>query len=159
MRVIEAELDMIPFKVFEAEHGLNGRVQQFFTSKVHEYAGPYTPMQTGTFMGNVTEGEDYILYKSPFSSYLWEGKKMVDPKYKVGAFPIRDGKISFTPETGKIQGFVSRKGVLKELTDIDLNYTGAPMRGPFWINRMWADKSDEIIETVQKFIESCGKNE
>lgn len=147
MRVIEAELEMVPFKVFEANHGFNGRAQQFFTSKVHEYAGPYTPMQTGMFMKNVKEGENYILYKSPFANYLWNGKKFVDPKYKIGAF--------FKPS----YGFWSRPDILKEATDIDLNYTGAPMRGPFWINRMWADKSDEIIETVQKFIESCGKNE
>lgn len=144
MREIEAELDMVPFKTFKTQHGFDGPVQRFFTEKVYQFSSPYTPKLTGEFETNVTIGEDYILYNSPFSLYLWQGKKMVDPKYKVGAF------------YNEKYGFWSRPGVIKEQTDEPLNYTGTPMRGAFWTNRMWADRDDEIIEMTQKFSDTYG---
>lgn len=145
MREIEAELDMVPLKNIKSEMGFNGKVQQYFTEQVYKYSEPYTPKDTGIFLSNVTLGEDYILYNSPYANYLWNGKKFVDPDYKIGAF--------YSPT----YGFWSRPGVLKEATDIDLNYKGAPMRGPFWTNRMWADKGDEIMNNLQKFIDVGGK--
>ncbi len=146
MRKIEAELEMIPLKLFKAKRGFNGKVQQYFTEQVYKFSEPYTPRDTGTFLSNVTLGEDYILYNSPFSNYLWNGKKFVDPEYKIGAF------------YSSTYGFWSRPGILKEETDINLNYKGAPMRGPYWTNRMWVDKDKEILTNVQKFIDSGGKN-
>ena len=141
MRILEAELLMKPFQVFEKEKGLqdNGPVQSYFTEQIYKYSEPYTPRLNGIFGANVDINPDNIYYKSPFASYLWNGKKFVDPLYQIGAF--------YSPT----YGFWSRPGVLKEETDIDLNYNEAPMRGPFWINRMWAEKDQEIIKNTQLF--------
>ena len=152
MKEIEAKIEMLPFKVFQSEYGFNGKVQHFFTDRVYEYSKPYTPSSQddsdgGNFISNVDRGEDYIHYLSPQALYLWNGKKMVDPKYQIGAF--------YNPN----YGFWSRPGILKELTDIDLKYTGEPMRGPFWINRMWADEDKEITYMTQKYIDTGGKYE
>lgn len=141
MREIEAKLDMLPLKIVESQLGLDGKAQQYFTNQVYKYSEPYTPRVSGNFYANVKLGKDYILYNSPFANYLWNGKKFVDPVYQKGAF------------YSDSYGFWSRKGVQKIQTDEDLNYNGGPMRGPFWINRMWADKGDEIIKTVEKFME------
>lgn len=150
MRIIEAELNMKSYERFALSHGLNdnGLVQKKFTELVYEYSEPYTPKFTGVFMTNVYIDTDNIHYISPFANYLWRGKKFVDPEYKKGAF--------FSNQFG----FWSRPGILKEETDIDLEYSEAPMRGPYWINRMWPDKGEEIISITQKYMEKIGgKNE
>lgn len=146
MREIEAELEMVPLKIFKAEKGFDGKVQRYFTEQVYVFSEPYTPKNEGNLLANVAREEEYILYNSPYATYLWYGKKMVDPDYKIGAF--------YNPE----YGFWSRPNVLKEVTDIDLNYKGAPIRGPFWINRMWADKDKEILRKTQQYIDTGGKN-
>lgn len=142
MRLIEAELYMKSYEEFVLNRGLqdNGPTQAYFTEQVHKYSEPYTPRLTGVFMVNVYLGPDYIHYKSPFANYLWRGKKFVDPKYQKGAF------------FNESFGFWSRPGILKEETNIDLEYTDSQLRGPRWINRMWVDKSDEIIQNTQKFM-------
>jgi len=40
----------------------------------------------------------------------------------------------------------------KEVTDKDISYQGAPMRGAYWDKRCWADRGQEILQSVQKFI-------
>lgn len=148
MRAIEAELYMKSYEEFALSRGLqnNGPTQAYFTKQVHKYAEPYTPRLRGVFMANVDVNTDNIHYKSPFSNYLWRGKKFVDPKYHIGAF------------FNESYGFWSRPGVLKEETDIDLEYTDSPLRGPQWINRMWPDKGDEIINNTQNFMNRGANN-
>lgn len=38
----------------------------------------------------------------------------------------------------------------KELTDIDLKFHGAPMRGAFWFERMKQDKKEQILRGAAK---------
>lgn len=38
----------------------------------------------------------------------------------------------------------------KMYTSPELNFQGAPMRGAFWAERMWADRGDEITEGAAK---------
>lgn len=71
---------------------------------------------------------------------------MVDSDYLVGAFPLTKNGIQ--------AGFFSRPGVPKILDPngrkLD-NFNG--LRGPYWTDRMWADRHEEIENAVQKFIE------
>jgi hypothetical protein len=39
-----------------------------------------------------------------------------------------------------------------KVTDTDLNFYGAPMRGRFWVLRMWADRGNDIVKTMEKFV-------
>lgn len=41
----------------------------------------------------------------------------------------------------------------KQLTDTDLTFHGAPMRGAFWFERMKADKKDQILRGAAKIIQ------
>lgn len=38
----------------------------------------------------------------------------------------------------------------KQVTDIDLKYNGAPMRGAFWFERMKVDRGDDIVKGAEK---------
>ena len=42
-------------------------------------------------------------------------------------------------------------GTPKELTDRDLNYKGAPIRGSRWVERAWIDHGDKVIEATEKY--------
>lgn len=146
MRLIKAEIALTPISRVLNSYGFEeqGLTQQFFTEEIYKHSDPYTPASgsgEGLFKTNVDIGPDFIHYRSPFSNYLWNGKKFVDPKYQIGAF------------FSESYGFWSRPGILKEETDIDLVYTGAPLRGPFWINRMWVDDGEEITKKVQQYAE------
>ncbi len=147
---VYAELDMSSYKEFQKEFGFDGRNQLFFTQEVYKFSGPYTPSSLddedkSPFIANVAITPEYIHYLSLQALYLWNGKLMVDPITEKGAF------------FSESYGFWSRPNTLKKLTDKDLNFTGSPMRGSHWTDRMWADKSKEIVSTVQKFINNGGK--
>ena len=122
--------------------GAGGRVQKFFSSEVMRMSEPYLPFKAGALQASarLTEKGDGIIYDTPYARYHWYGKLMVDPITKKGAF--------YNPQTGR---FWSRPNTPKELTNKDLVYRGAPMRGPRWVERAWIDHGDEIIKAVQDY--------
>lgn len=117
-----------------------GDIQKFLTNEVIRISDPYVPMDTGILKNQVSVAQDatYYDYISPYARYHWYGKLMVDPITKKGAF--------FNPN----YGFWSRPGVPKELTDKDMNYRGAPMRGPKWTMRAWADNKNQVISNIER---------
>lgn len=122
--------------------GEGGKVQRYFSSEVMRVSAPYLPFKAGALQSSarLTDQGDGIIYDTPYARYHWFGKLMVDPKTKKGAF--------YNPKTGR---FWSRPNTQKELTDRDLRYKGAPMRGPRWVERAWIDHSNEIIKAVQAY--------
>jgi len=125
----------------------NGEVQKFFTNEVWRLSDDYVPLDTGMLKNNVAMQPDKIIYTSIYSQYQWYGNLMVDPEYLVGAFPLT--------EFGIQVGFISRPGVPKILDPngrIINNFNG--IRGPYWTQRMWADRHKEIEVAIQKHIES-----
>lgn len=125
-------------------HGLEpgGAVQWFFSNEVLRLADSYVPFDNGVLAasGRVIGQGDALIYDTPYARYHWFGKLMVDPITGKGAF--------FNPK----YGFWSRKGVNKVLTDRDMQYQGAPLRGSMWTTRMWADRSAEILKSMEDFI-------
>lgn len=123
--------------------GKGQKVQQFFANEVKRVSDNYVPMKDGALKNNVsidTDGSG-ITYHSPYARYHWYGKKMVDPEYGIGAFYSKD------------YGYWSRPGVKKQLTDVDLNYRGAPMRGPKWTLRAFADNKEALETAIERYIE------
>lgn len=120
-----------------------GKVQKFFSSEVMRTSNPYLPFKAGALQASerLTEKGDGIIYDTPYARYHWHGKLMVDPITKKGAF--------YNPTTGR---FWSRPNTPKELTDRDLRYRGAPMRGPRWVERAWIDHKDEVIKATQAYM-------
>lgn len=129
------------------KHGLeeDGPVQAFFTNELLRASAPYTPFgETGLLLKTAILRPSTIVYVMPYSRYLWEGKLMVDPITKKGAF--------YSPD----YGFWSRPGVQKELTNRPLNFRGAPLRGPRWVERAWIDNKQQILDSTQKFVDRGG---
>ncbi len=112
-----------------------GRVQRLFTNEVAKHSDPYIPMQQGLLKNTRIIGADSITYNSPYARMMYYGKVMVDPVIKAAGF--------LTP-----QGWRSRKGVKKIVSDREFKYHGAPMRGKLWDKRMWADKKRIIVNNV-----------
>ena len=127
------------------KHGLHegGPVQRFFTSEIMRLSDPYVPFRSGPLKNSAhpTPEWDAIIYNTPDARYHWYGKLMVDPITKKGAF--------YDPRSGR---FWSRPNTPKELTNKDLVYTGAPLRGPKWVERCWIDNKDSIIKSTQAYI-------
>lgn len=110
-----------------------GKVQKFIDSEMIKVMNPYTPMQSSTLINSVTLntviGSGLIEYGTPYDRYHYYGKLMV------------------SPTTGSSY---AQKGEKKVLTDKDMNYNGAPKRGPFWFVRAKADKKEKILEGARK---------
>ena len=123
-----------------------GDVQRFFTNEVWRLSDGYVPFDSGNLKNNVAMQPDQIIYLSIYSQYQWYGLLMVDPIYHFGGFPVT-GENSFS------EGFLSRKGVPKILDPngraLD-NFNG--LRGPYWTQRMWADRHEEIENSVKNYI-------
>ena len=117
--------------------GPGGRVQQEFTRQVYKHCQAYVPYQQVILAhgpANVV-APDHIIYNVPYARNMYYGKVMVDPVTGAAGFLTKDG-------------WRSRKGVKKIVSDREYNYHGAPMRGKFWDKRMWADKKRVIVNNV-----------
>ncbi|MFV0344212.1 MAG: minor capsid protein [Anaerocolumna sp.] len=110
-----------------------GRVQKFVDQESIRYMDPLTPRLNGLLTKSVTLGtvigSGELEYTSPYARYHYYGKLMV------------------SPTTGS--PFAS-KGEKKVLTDRDMEYNGAPQRGPFWFERMKADHKEDILDGARK---------
>ena len=123
--------------------GAGGATQTFFTSEVMRLSDSYTPMRSAVLKNTaiMTPQKDGIIYTAPYSRYQWYGKLMVDPKTGKGAF--------YNPITGR---FWSRPRTKKVLTDKDLKYNGAPIRGARWVERCWIDNKDDILQSTERYV-------
>lgn len=137
-------------------HGLQpgGPVQKLIDTETMRYMEPYMPRrQAGELehmmvMATVI-GSGQIDIPGPYAHYLHEGIVYVDPKNNCA------GWISNTP--GKYFGqWFSRKGSVKVPTNRELQYTGAPMRGKKWFDRMKADHKDDILQAAQAMADKGG---
>lgn len=115
-------------------------VQEMFANELLKLSDPYTPFSSGVLKdsGRVTDDGKAIEYNTPYANYLYQGKLMVDPKTKKGAF--------YSPD----YGFWSRPGVAKELTGRDLQFQGAPQRGAFWVQRAFQANTDALEDMLVK---------
>lgn len=123
-----------------------GPAQTFFTNEVWRLSDDYVPFGEGPLKNNVLVEPTRYTHLEIYAQYQWYGNLMVDSDYLVGAFPLTKNGIQ--------AGFFSRPGVPKILDPngrkLD-NFNG--LRGPYWTDRMWADRHEEIENAVQKFIE------
>ena len=149
---MKVELNISTAETIKRNHGLQkgGPVQKLVDSEAMRYMSDYMPRgQAGELehmmvMATVL-GSGQIDIPGPYAHYLHEGIVYVDPKYNCA------GWISNTP--GKYFGqWYSRKGVIKEPTNRELTYAGAPMRGKKWFDRMKADHRDDILQAAQALI-------
>lgn len=138
-------IDMDDANQILRNHGLQdaGPVQKFFTNELMRLSDPYVPFRQGPLKNSVHPSQEWdsIIYNTPYARYHWYGKLMVDPITRKGAF--------YDPRSGR---YWSRPNTPKVLTNIDLQYTGGPLRGPRWVERCWIDNKDSILKSVEAYI-------
>lgn len=130
-----------PTSEIKARLGLepNGRVQRYFQNACYRYMDKYVPRRDGNLRKNVDLTDpNYIIYKSPYAHYMYEGKVM-GPN-----IPLKD-------ENGNLKGFISPKGKRKTYTGEPIVYhTGGT--GDHWDERMKSAEMDDLVKEVQNFI-------
>lgn len=136
-------LDMKPTEVLLEERGLGkgGRAQTVLDNEIVELMKPYTPHRNGLLENELSFsgiGTGILGQHQPYARYMYYGKVMVDPVTGAAGFRDKEGK------------WKSRRGVKKIVSNRDITYQGAPMRGAFWFERMKADHIDELLNIVAK---------
>lgn len=121
-----------------------GATQKFFTNELMRLSDNYIPKDNDILSASAMMDKDGtgIVYNVPYARYHWYGKLAVDPITGKGAFFSEN------------YGFWSRPNVKKVVTDKDMEYHGAPMRGPRWVERCFIDNETSLISATQKFMES-----
>jgi hypothetical protein len=114
---------------------VNGRTQKFIDQEVIRLMDPYTPNLTGTMIKTATLGTKIgsgeINQIAPYARYQYYGELMVSSL------------------TGSAY---ASHGESKVLTDKDLEHNKSKnsLAGPFWFERMKADKKEQILRGAQK---------
>lgn len=130
------------------DHGLdeNGKVTEFLRDTVYRLYEPYVPQAIGNLYRQVAfPNKHSIKHISPYSHYHYKGKMYISPKLGVSGVVLKSGR------------WWSPKGETKTPTNKDLQYQGAPKRGPEWDKRMMNDRGKEVCKDVENFIKKGGK--
>jgi len=110
----------------------DGRAEEHLRDLVEKYSDPYVPMETGFLKNNTTHPSKHeIRYPDLYSHYMYKGKKAIGASHPAG--------------------------VKRQISNEDLNYSGAPKRGAEWDKRMMNDRKNDIIKSMQSFIKKGGK--
>lgn len=143
------EMNISPMKTVLTSLGLEpgGAAQKFFTNELTRLSDNYVPMNNGVLKNSVALEIDGtgIIYNTPYARYHWYGKLAVDPVTGKGAF-FKEG-----------YGFWSRPDTKKVITNTDMQYQGAPNRGPRWVERCFIDNKSSLIKSTEDFIERNNK--
>ncbi|MDF2907574.1 MAG: Minor capsid [Herbinix sp.] len=111
-----------------------GKVQKFIDSETMRLMAPYTPYLGGVLEKSAVLGTDIgsgeIHQGTPYARYQYYGKLMVS----------------------SLTGSAWSLGESKVLTDKDLEHNKSqhPMAGPFWFERMKADKKEQILRGARE---------
>lgn len=120
---VKVKINIDPNAILRNRHLEDGgAAQKFLASEVLRFSDPYTPLDTSMLKSNVSITND--------------GKQI-----------IYHSPYSIYQYYGKAMAGNPRKA-----TDKDLVYDGSPMRGAFWIKRMWADRKEDIEKAVADFV-------
>lgn len=136
---VKVKVDINAAQILERRGlGVGHAARRYLASEVRRFCEPYVPFWQGALENSATIAQDgsAITYPGPYAHYQYEGKAM-GPN-----IPIIKG--------GQLVGFFSRGP--KRYTGADLQYHGAPMRGPQWDKRMLADKSEELTQSLANYV-------
>ncbi|MBS5606642.1 minor capsid protein [Enterocloster bolteae] len=143
METVNVQFNIKDIDTLLRKHGLQkgGPVQKLVDSEVMRYMGDYMPRrQAGELehmmvMATVI-GSGQIDIPGPYAHYLHEGILYV------------------SPTTGSAW---AKKDEIKVPTDRLLIYTGAPMRGKKFFDRMKTDHKDDILQAAQARVNRGGE--
>lgn len=122
-----------------------GKVQQVIDNLVISYNEMYVPWDTGYLAASpravTVIGSGEVIYPGPYAHYQYYGE-VYGPN-----IPIFDDSGS-----GEPTGWFSPPGQKKHPTGRELTYDTSTnaLAGPFWFERMKADRIDDIVEEARK---------
>lgn len=133
---MDMRLEMKELSQLMKERGIqnSGKVQEFIDQETIRLMAPYTPMLTGILEKSATLGTNigsgHIQQNAPYARYQYYGKLMIS----------------------STTGSAWSRGESKVLTDKNLEYNKSqhPKAGPYWFERMKADKKEQILRGAQK---------
>ena len=65
---VTLRLDPVDKILLKRHMGKDRSAQKFFTATVRRHSDKYVPMDSGTMKDSAQEGEDYILYNTPYAA-------------------------------------------------------------------------------------------
>lgn len=140
---MKVELTVLSHEALLKKHGLQpgGPVQKVIDSEAMRYMSPYMPRrQAGELehkmVMDTVIGSGVITTSGPYAHYLHEGILYV------------------SPSTGSAW---AERNEIKVPTNRELKYTGTPMRGKKWFDRMKADHKGDILQAAQAVVDRGGK--
>lgn len=140
---MDVKLNVLSYEALLKKYGLQegGPVQKLVDSEAMRYMSDYMPRrQAGELehmmIMSTVIGSGQIYTPGPYAHYLYEGILYV------------------SPTTGSAW---AKENEIKIPTDRLLSYTGAPMRGKKWFERMKADHKDDILRAAQAIVDRGGK--
>ena len=126
---------------FNLEKG--GLVQKVIDKTVIDYCLQYAPWETGSLAksayGATQIGSGRVIYPGPYAHYMYYGE-VYGPNIPV-----------FEDNSGNPTRFFSPPGQKKHPTGRALKYSTDtnPLAGPFWFERMKADRMPDIIQEAK----------
>lgn len=140
---MKVELEMLSTEALLKKNGLEigGSVQKLIDNECMRYMVDYMPRRQAGELAHMMVmatviGSGQIDTPGPYAHYLHEGILYV------------------SPTTGSSW---AKKNEIKVPTERELKYTGAPMRGKKWFDRMKADHKNDILEAAQAMVNRGGK--
>lgn len=140
---MKVELEMLSTEALLKKNGLEigGSVQKLIDNECMRYMVDYMPRRQAGELAHMMVmdtviGTGEINTSGPYAHYLYEGILYV------------------SPTTGSAW---AKRNEIKIPTSRELQYTGAPMRGKKWFDRMKADHKDDILEAAQAMVDKGGK--
>ncbi len=129
-------------------HGLDagGDVQKFWTITVMRRMQRRMPYRSGLLIKRMLAATDLskplIVIPGPEVRMLYHGKVMVDPETGTAGFLTADG-------------WKSRKGVKKSISNRDIEYTTTknPEAGPYWDRRTKAADMPVMARELQAYVD------
>lgn len=123
-RVVNVKVDINVSKILKSRGlGNDNRARVFLASEVKRLSDPYVPMQQGLLKNNTVVAAD-------------------------------GSTLTYTQPYAHYQyyGEVMAGRAPKSYTGEKLTYHGAPMRGARWVERMLADKRNDLAKSVEAYI-------
>lgn len=141
------KIDVKLLNADEIKRGLHmepgGKAQQVLEKSIIDYSLPYTPFDTGTLANSAYSatklGSGEVVYPGPYAHYQYFGQ-VYGPNIPV-----------FEDDSGVPTRWFSPPGQKKHPVGRFLTYKTDqnPNAGPFWVERMWAAHSKDVIEEVR----------
>ena len=132
-----------------------GRVQRYIDQTVIDFCQPYVPAspdRTLEFSAQVSTeiGSGTVGWNTPYAHYQYMGI-VYGPNIPILMPLVNSGD-------SVLLGFFSPPGRPKHPTDRELTYDKSqnPMAGPHWVERMKADRLDELIEGAKRVMAGKG---